>query len=806
MNDDRDDNDEPAGGSDGAAPRVRFSGIVESDARATAAQNGAGGLFAMDHDDRRWNAMSRQVWQAARLVAILVFFCFVVGLPLGNWIAHRQIYGSAEGWNVFAAYDPSTLIFAFIVPLVLLLLGYMLSRMATMMNAAESIAAAAQQFISPDVSAAKNADSVGEIVRGHMAALNENLDGALSRLASVESMIRDHVAAIELAGEAIELKATGAVARVADERSRLMELTESLNAHADSFAAAIAERAKASIQALESADTLSSNLEQDFDERLTRLEDAAARAFSSFESLREALGDTGENIVASTEAIDAAAQETLRATERANAASDAAAESAARNAANVSASANRASQAAKEAAMRAIETAREEAENIAQSALDAASEESGKVQEATRKALSDMSSATKEALEAARAEAEKATQAAKDVSDAARQTGDAAKVASRNVSAASERARKSSEEALQYSETAAGRIEERNKALAEARAELEKENARLEILIEEQRKRADRLAEAIASQTERLSRLAEAQLREQEASARLAEAQNEMQARAAKEAEDAEKAAKEEAPRKPQAEESAAREKAEKDQAAKEKAAREEKQIAREKPPKEEDVELELAPEDRKPPPADRGAARLDEIARDIAGRRPQKERPQKERWRKEPPIEGGAAKPDPERRTKGDVSWREILDAAEDAEPLDLGAVAKKTSTEARDEAADAIRIISRLQDFTYELETRLYGDPPPALQERFDRGDRNVFANRLLRLNEADVKRRIRSESARDREFEQGVHHFLQGFERLLEDATTSETADEELEEYLGSPLGRVYLLIGATVGYFA
>jgi len=82
----------------------------------------------------------------------------------------------------------------------------------------------------------------------------------------------------------------------------------------------------------------------------------------------------------------------------------------------------------------------------------------------------------------------------------------------------------------------------------------------------------------------------------------------------------------------------------------------------------------------------------------------------------------------------------------------------------------------------------------------------DRNVFANRILRLNEADVKRRIRMESGRDRNFETGIHGFLQGFERLLEDATTSDTADEDLEEYLSSPLGRIYLLIGATVGYFA
>ncbi|MEQ1930895.1 MAG: hypothetical protein ABL957_10225, partial [Parvularculaceae bacterium] len=152
-------------------------------------------------------------------------------------------------------------------------------------------------------------------------------------------------------------------------------------------------------------------------------------------------------------------------------------------------------------------------------------------------------------------------------------------------------------------------------------------------------------------------------------------------------------------------------------------------------------------------------------------------------------------------KRGKEKVSWREILDKTDEAEPLDLGAVNKSGDT-----GSEAIRIIGDLQRFTLGLETRLYGDPPAALKERFDRGDRNVFANRILRLNEADVKRRIRMEADRDRGFEKDIQGFLQGFEKLLEDATTSETADEDLEEYLSSPLGRVYLLIGAMVGYFA
>ena len=748
------------------------------------------GITAIEHDERRWNARSRQWWLIARLTAIFVFFSFIIGMPLGNYFAHLNLNnGSAAGWSLLDVYSFDVLIFAFIVPALILLLGYAMSHLTTMLSAAESIAAAAQQMTTPDLTAARNADSVGVVVQGHMSALNEGLDGALTRLASVEAMIRQHVEAIELAGDAIEHKATGAVERVAGERSRLMDLTESLNAHADSFAAAIAERAKSGLQTLEQADQISIKAEKDFDNRLAQLEEAAARAFNGFEALRDALRDTDESMRASAASIGDAADQTMKATQKAKAASDAAAESAAYNAANVAASASRAADIAKKAADDAIKTAAEEAERVTQGALDFAAEETAKMQDAAAHAVDEMSKSTKAAIDAARADANKAVKAATDVSAAAAKTSDAAKKASSDVTKASEHARKTSEEALKFSEAAAGQIEQRNKALADARAALEKENQRLETLIDEQRNRADKLAGAIASQTERLSKLAEAQLREQEAAARLAEAQNEMQARAQREAEEkarAEKEAKEKA-----AKEEAARLEAEKKAAAEEerKRAKAEKEKAR-RQKEAEAIELTARNKSQK---NQNGAARLEELARDIAERRPS----------------GPAAskkKAADNNRSKGDVSWREILDAADDGEPLDLGAAAKKSPAEIRDDAVDAIRIISKLQEFTYALETRLYGDPPVALQERYDRGDRNVFANRLLRLNEVDVKRRIRSESARDRAFEREVHEFLQGFERLLEDATTSDTADEELEEYLSSPLGRVYLLIGATVGYFA
>lgn len=764
--------DETADKNGGQPSRVRFKSIVESERFSDEY-----GVFAPDHDARRWAANSRQVWQACRLVALFVFFSFVVGPPLGNYLAHQQIYGSVEGWSPLSAYGTETLLFAIVFPVLVLVIGYAVSHMATMMNAAESIAVAASQYVTPDITAAHNADAVGEVVRGHIVNLNEGLDGALTRLASVEAMIRQHVEAIEIAGEAIEQKATGAVTRVADERTRLMDLTETLNTQADAFAAAIAERAQTSIETMQAADTVSERAERDFEDRLGMLEDAAGRAVASFESLRTALRESSTNFAASASTIDEAARQTETATKRANAAADAAADSAARNAANVAASAQRAFDMSRKAADEAIEAAMKDAERIADSAISAAGEQASRVKEAATEAVTEMSAKTSEAVEAASADAEKAAKAAADVSDAARQAADAAQKASQDVAAASETARQHSEEALKYSEGAAGKIAERNKALADARAALEKENQRLENLIEEQRQRADRLAEAISSQTERLTKLAEAQLREQENTARLAEAQREAEERAAEEAELRRQERAQQEANARAATDNAERAAAQKSQA---------------KSATKSDPSTNGA-----------GAQRLDELARDIAERRP---RNKKGDGGKSTPERVGA-KAAKEARTRRNIPWREILDAADDAEPLELDKpVKKKAAPPARDAAAAAMKTIADLQAFTYDLETRLYGDPPPALQERYERGDRNVFANRLLRLNEADVKRRIRSESARDRTFERNVQDFLQRFEKLLEDATTSETADEELEEYLSSPLGRVYLLIGATVGYFA
>lgn len=820
-----DDASAPAGGAPREASRLRLSGAESPLAASTGRAHSGDPDAAPD-----WAKTGRLIQRVSRAFALFAFVMAVFAWPVATMFGHYTAAGDLKGWNPGEAYPSWALAFGLVVPLALMLLGFIAARMMAMIGAAERVAAAARHFVEPENAAMRNVAALGTAIRGEMETINAGVDDALIRLASVEAMIRQHVEAIERAGAAVETRAITAADRVSSERVRLIELTETLNQRADDFAAAIAQKAQANVDALARVGVKAAETSADFDQRFARLETAARRAVESFQSLSGALEDSDAQVTAGAAAIVASSEEARRASEAAGKIADAAAETAARNAANVGQFARLASEQARTAADSAIETARAESERAATAAVEFATREARRVAEAAAKAIEGVRAATDGAVAAATDDAGRAARAVDIVAEAARAAVIAAKSASDAVTKAGDEARGAADAAIAVTNASAEKVEARNKELAAARAALETENARLEGLIEEQRRRADRLAEAIATQTERLSRLAETQLREQEAAARLAEAQGALQKARAEDlhiAAEAERAAearrlseeKRLADEKRVAEEKRAREK----QAAQNRA--EEPLTLVERVVKEDPREASRRSEPRKPvvrdakkqPAPSSDAADGDVINLSRGARRaPEDDKASANRLQElAADIEQGrgAARPaESDRKGKDQVAWRDILSATDDADPLDLAAVDRRNgalqapAAARADAAAEAMKIIQRLQGFTLDLEARLYGEPPPALLERFERGDRNVFANRLLRLNETDVKRRIRSEAARDKPFERGIHDFLQSFERLLEDATTSATADEELEEYLSSPLGRVYLLIGATVGYFA
>ncbi|MEO0320461.1 MAG: hypothetical protein AAF199_06170, partial [Pseudomonadota bacterium] len=253
--------------------------------------------------ERDWHGMSRQVWQFARLSAGFLFFAMLVGWPLGSYLAHRDLTGSGAGWSLLGAYPAGIILFALVVPMLVLFAGYVLSRAMTTAQAGEAIADAARYYVEPDTAALREVETVGTAVRAQMEVLNSGLNTALMRLAEVEAMIRTHVDAIEKAGTVMETKASDAVGKVASERSRLMDLTETLNLRADDFAQAIAVRTEANIAALEKADSAATQSEAHFAERLDGLEQAAGSALSSFQTLVDALGGADNQIKSGTAAL-----------------------------------------------------------------------------------------------------------------------------------------------------------------------------------------------------------------------------------------------------------------------------------------------------------------------------------------------------------------------------------------------------------------------------------------------------------------------------------------------------------------------
>ncbi|MDZ7628746.1 MAG: hypothetical protein U5J99_10140 [Parvularculaceae bacterium] len=267
--------------------RLRFSAVGDEASPGEALRR-VSALESAENRARRVFRRSAQIEAFCRVLAIASFLAVAVAAPLGWFLAHMKVTGGASGFRLFDYYGAWALAFAIIVPAMLVLFGRIVVTMSHYVNAAEQHAAAAQKLVEPDSAAIRSVETVGAAVRSQMDALNAGIDDSLIRLASVEAMIRQHVGAIEHAGLAIENRASGAVSRVAEERARLIDLTETLNARADDFATAIAEKAQANILSLQNATGAVGDAESRLEERLTRLETAAMRALQSFDALSTA--------------------------------------------------------------------------------------------------------------------------------------------------------------------------------------------------------------------------------------------------------------------------------------------------------------------------------------------------------------------------------------------------------------------------------------------------------------------------------------------------------------------------------------
>ncbi len=608
----------------------------------------------------------------SRIAAIAFALCLIIGWPLGSSWANYETTGQ---WRLVLGYDPTVLVLFALVPICFVFLGLILSHFIRLTARAEALSDAARFLTEPEAHAVEGVRNVGSAVQEEISTLNRNLDDALGKLATAESMIRQQVRAIEQAREAIDGDGSGLANAVAVERENLMKLTESMSEEADAFAAAIAEQAQNSLaHSLNQSQEMSAALgerESDMQARLTALENAAEQAFNSLEKLSNALEQQNQTFLQHGQVAD---EEQVR------------------------------------------------AETL-----------------------------TKEAKE---------------------------------------------------------RLSENTDALSQAKQSLEVESERLEELITEQKDRAERLAQVISEQAERLQQLNSDYDAAEEAAierkARLEQAAQEAAQTAAKQAADhaatlaAQQAAQEAAQKAAEeAAKSAAKQAAER---AAERVAQQAEQARQQQAElavkKSSSTRLSISGIDDQsgepsPKQDPKQANGFEGFLRDIAGRKQDIPDPQPKSLREE----------------RQHTPWSDILAAADEGEDtLDLQPEDKIDSNEDDQVSNDVVDRIRKMQRFTLYLIEELYGPPPSATIERFESGERNIFAHLLLRRNEEDVKLRLQNKSAEDLPFREMATEFLTEFDTLLEPATGASNSETLLDDYLASPLGQVYIIVGSALDYFA
>ena len=275
------------------------------------------GLPMQAHNPAAWSGLARKTWHFFKLIAAAFLIATIIAWPLAKLAAHKEIYGTGNGFSWLGAYDLVLFLIALPVTALILLVGYALAAGQRMTSSAEKISLNAQRLLRPETDAVQGVKTVGRAVRQEVDTLNSHVDDALSRLASAEAMIRQLITAIDTAGTAMEDGATGLVDKVAGERQQLINLTEQMNVEADAFAAAIAEKAKLGIETNETANARLAGAEKELEQRLASLEQIALKAFDSFTQLTETMQAQEQALDTRAAAIDEKAQSVTRSTEEA---------------------------------------------------------------------------------------------------------------------------------------------------------------------------------------------------------------------------------------------------------------------------------------------------------------------------------------------------------------------------------------------------------------------------------------------------------------------------------------------------------
>ncbi|MBB4657763.1 hypothetical protein [Parvularcula dongshanensis] len=241
--------------------------------------------------DEAWPRNAANSWRAAKWLAGGILAAWLVGWPIGSTM------GATAALGRFAfrlGYTIEVLLFALTTAALVLAGGRALAAGFRLEDSAERLRRAANSF-------AGTLGPNGTAARAEIGALNAEIDRALERLASAESMIRQQVRALDSAGAAIESGTAKSAERLEAERSALMNLTEEMNKEAEAFAEKIAERSRTASEAGSATEARLRETNETLDGQIERLEEISRRSLERFETLADSMAGRSEALAAQAE-------------------------------------------------------------------------------------------------------------------------------------------------------------------------------------------------------------------------------------------------------------------------------------------------------------------------------------------------------------------------------------------------------------------------------------------------------------------------------------------------------------------------
>ena len=160
---------------------------------------------------------------------------------------------------------------------------------------------------------------------------------------------------------------------------------------------------------------------------------------------------------------------------------------------------------------------------------------------------------------------------------------------------------------------------------------------------------------------------------------------------------------------------------------------------------------------------------------------------------------------PPPQPRGQGEGrGWNipDLLAAAGRGQEPDTKVPPRAPETESEFQRS-SLQVIETLQALAIDLDRALEQSPSPDLWQRYQAGDRNVFARRLYNMSGRQLYDRISAKYRAESEFREHVDRFVELFERLLGAASSRDRDNILVETYLTSDTGKVYLMLAQASG---